>query len=388
MAVREKQKKEDPKNIIDYVIAAKDRFGDSPLNPVDSLVLSQLSYSKMERVLAETGDREPRIRDFFRGEFFSRLFNDDISDERNLELFAFASASPRFRDLPVKYLEARIDEASETQFAAMTFELDENTDYVAFRGTDGSILGWKEDFNMSFMEEIPAQRLAADYLNRHFSNPGSSRRLILGGHSKGGNLAIYAGLKAEPRVRKLILQIYSHDGPGFRPDVLKELEDIREEEKIPVRRLIPDSSVIGMLMSSTDDYEVVDCEGVGIMQHYAYAWHVYGNDFEYCGDLSQAGKYNGRMIRDWLASASYEERENFCDTLYRLLTENGIYTLTDLKNLTAPKIVSIVASLGETDEESRKNFFRILRALASAALTQLGPGKKPAEEDIPTLPDA
>lgn len=409
------------RNIIDYTREANKTFSEEPFNPVDSLVLSQLCYSRLElsekairesfksgesekniedkglfrkilhrrsggesasesgRELEIPGGKPLTIRDFFRSEYFDVVFADDISDERNLEIFSFAAASPRFRDLPVINLEADTDAASETQFAAMSFVLDPDTVYIAFRGTDRDLLGWKEDFNMSFMEEVPAQAMAADYINRNYGsgNPRGSRyKLMIGGHSKGGNMAIYGGLKCNEDIHSRILRIFSHDGPGFRNDVLEELEKIRERDDIVIHRTVPESSIIGMLMGSTDDYDVVSSDGIGIMQHFAYAWHVGDGDFIYQEKLSRAGELHDRTIRDWLMSASYEEREDFTNTLYGLLVNNDINTLTDLKNLTPGKILTVMASLGDVDENSRKNFFRILRSLAAASIRQLAPGDR------------
>ncbi len=377
-------------NITDYVKETTETFQNLPFNPVDSLVLSQLSYAKLERVKDGLRELEPGIRDFFRGEFFRQVFDDDISDDQNLDLFAYAAGSPRFRGLPVKHIEAVMDPDSETQFAAMTFELDGDTDYVAFRGTDGNLFGWKEDFNMSFLKEVPAQTMAVDYLNRHYrsQNPsGGRRRLIIGGHSKGGNLAIYGGLRCDASIHPRIRQIFSHDGPGFQTDVLQTLTDIQARDGIHIMRLVPESSVIGMLLASGSDYETVDCEGMGIMQHYAFSWNVDldAHDFIYTEGLSSAGEYNGRMIREWLSSASLEERQDFTDTLYALLTDNGIHTLTDLKNLTPRRIAALAASLGNVDDEKRKTFFRVLRSLAAASLHQLGPDQD-QDQDQKELP--
>lgn len=415
------------RNIIDYTREANKTFSEEPFNPVDSLVLSQLCYSRLElsekairdsmgqkdekvstynegageekgflrKIFrrksgsepgnesdrdTENQDTEPlTIRDFFRSEYFDVVFADDISDERNLEIFSFAAASPRFRDLQVINLESDTDAESETQFAAMSFVLDPDTVYIAFRGTDRDLLGWKEDFNMSFMEEVPAQALAADYINRNYgsgNSEGSRYKLMIGGHSKGGNMAIYGGLKCNEDIHSRILRIFSHDGPGFRNDVLEELEKIRERDDIVIHRTVPESSIIGMLMGSTDDYDVVSSDGIGIMQHFAYAWHVGDGDFIYQEKLSRAGELHDRTIRDWLMSASYEEREDFTNTLYSLLVNNNINTLTDLKNLTPGKILTVMASLGDVDENSRKNFFRILRSLAAASIRQLAPGDR------------
>lgn len=182
-------------NILDYVKNTTRTFEEMPLNPVDSLVLSQLSYARLEFAEPKPENLLDRLRrgvtvaDFFRNEWFEKIFCDGISDSDNMNLMAYAVASRRYRNLKIRDIVGDFDKSSEKQFGAMIFRLDANTDFVAFRGTDGSMLGWKEDFNLSFMNEVPSQSEAVEYLERNYGSgnrKGRNRRFYVGGHSKGG----------------------------------------------------------------------------------------------------------------------------------------------------------------------------------------------------------
>ena len=297
-------------NIIDYVRQVQDTFAERPLSPVDSLVLSQLSYCKFEYILEnETGLKRKhkwRLKDFCKGEYFDHVFADEISDKENRKLFLTAVSSRRFRNLVVRNIVSQFDDhkEQEKQFAAMIFELDNYNDYVAFRGTDGSLLGWKEDFNLSFMDAVPSHKEAVRYINQYYLHTihGRRRKFYLGGHSKGGNIATYAGLMCSDKVQSRIIEIYSHDGPGFKNSVAEKLDFIQKQKKIRIKKTIPQTSMIGILLESNGETFVVKSNGVLIMQHSAYNWQIKENDFEYLDKLSQQGFFFNRTIREWLQS--------------------------------------------------------------------------------------
>jgi len=361
-------------NIIEYVKNSTEKFSERPLGPVDSLVLSQLSYARLENVLQ--GDKRNlarpgfEVRDFFRNECFDEVFNDGISDEENLKLLAWASGSRRFRGLKVRNIEAETDESAKMQFAAMTFELDDGSSYAAFRGTDGALLAWREDFNLSFMNEVPSQGLAVQYINRHFGGR-NRRRLYLGGHSKGGNLAVYAAAHCSPAIRSRIAGVYSHDGPGFRDEVAGEIDTVLQRDQVPVVKEVPQTSIVGMLLESPEEHRVVKSDAAGIMQHMAFSWQIEGNDFVYQDDLSAGGAYFDRTLRDWLMSVSDEKREIFVNTLFDIFEENGIHTLNDLKDLNLRDVGSIVGSLRHLDDESSRVVMTVLKSLVNAAVRQI-----------------
>lgn len=377
-------------NIIDYVKRTSATFQELPFNAVDSLVLSQLSYVRLEFALPEEkGVRSwfykgHTLGEFFRNEYFDRIFFDGISDSENMELMAYMTASRRFRDLRIRNIVGDFDKSCEKQFGAMIFELDGNTDFVAFRGTDGSMMGWKEDFNLSFMNEVPSQQEAVQYLENHYGNSnrrGRNRRFYVGGHSKGGNLAVYSALRCSPEVQERILGAYSLDGPGFRDEVQVLLDGAEAKSNIPIIKLVPGSSVVGMLMQNNDNYQVVQSDGTGIMQHIAYSWQVEGNDFIYLEEIDGSGKFMNRTVHDWLLTVDDEKRRIFIDTIFDVLEENGVETLQDLKAKSFTELAKMIASLRNLDEEERAVVGGVLKSLAGAAIPKFRRRKDNADSN-------
>src|SRR6056297_1107664 len=178
------------KNILDYLKTNISTFNEKPFNNIDSLVLCQLFYGKVETQIGKSDKKTWKVKDLYRAEYFDKMFIDDISDEENKEVMTLMAANPRFREINIKNLVVEFNEKREMQFAAVTYEIDNNTDYVCFRGTDGTMLGWKEDFNMAFMTETPSQKNAVHYIKKFYENI-DNKKLYIGGHSKGGNLAVY-----------------------------------------------------------------------------------------------------------------------------------------------------------------------------------------------------
>lgn len=364
-------------NILDYVKNTTRTFEEMPLNPVDSLVLSQLSYARLEFAEPKPENLPDRLRrgvtvaDFFRNEWFEKIFCDGISDSDNMNLMAYAVASRRYRNLKIRDIVGDFDKSSEKQFGAMIFRLDANTDFVAFRGTDGSMLGWKEDFNLSFMNEVPSQSEAVEYLERNYgpgNRKGRNRRFYVGGHSKGGNLAVYAALMCSPEVRSRILRAYSLDGPGFRDEVQEELDRIQEKSEVAITKLVPRTSVVGMMMQNSSDYQVVQSDAIGIMQHFSYSWQVQDSDFIYLEEIDTGGKYMNRTVHDWLQSVPDEKRKVFINSLFDVLAEHQVDTLQDLKEMSLTDMAKMIASLRNLEEEDRTVVADVLKSLAGAAL--------------------
>lgn len=375
-------------NITEYIARADRTFSEEPFNPVDSLVLSQLSYAGLEIVIDELGKDRVKpgmtIRDFLRNEYFEKVFADDITDEENLKFFLFAAASRRFRDLTVKNVVSELDEKQQKQFAAFSFEIYDDTDYIAFRGTDGTLFGWKEDFNMAFMPEVPSQARAVKYIEEFYGRTswhGRKKKLIIGGHSKGGNIAVYGAAMCDSEIHPRILEVFSHDGPGFRDDVMERIKTVVEKDSIKVTKEVPQTSIIGMLLETQEDYVVVQSDAVGIMQHAAYSWQVEGSDFVYKDDISQSGEYYDRTLHEWVESSTYEEREVFVNTLYDIFVKNDINSLHDMKALTPKKLIDIYSTLNTMDDKTKNVFSSMLKSLANIAIKSIGRNKPDTEND-------
>ncbi|MBQ6622124.1 MAG: DUF2974 domain-containing protein [Mogibacterium sp.] len=293
------------------------------------------------------------------------MFSDGITDENNRQLFTHACASPRYRDLEVKQIASVLDESRDLQFAAMTFVLDADTEFVAFRGTDGTLAGWEEDFNLAFLNEIPAQTEARRYLEALTED----RQLLLGGHSKGGNLAIFSAMTCRPDIRQRIRAVYSLDAPGFRDEVIARFAAVPKPPVI--RRLVPQSSIIGMLLQAQDEYKVVQSNAISIQQHSAYSWQVSESDFIYLEELSSQGAYFDRTLHSWLLELDDEHRALFVRTIFGILEKNDLHELKDFKRLRPSDIAGILDSIRDVDRDTLRTVQKILGLLIKEAVRKI-----------------
>ena len=347
-------------------------FSQVPPGPVDALIFSALSYISFTGSPEELPDIPISLRDASE-EFFQGCGQEDrCRVKADLKLLAAAAETERFgRTLLLQYRDVLIPE-EDTQFAAISFLLDSNSAFLAFRGTDYSLTGWKEDFNMSFQESVPAQRLAAEYV-RDFTERYPIP-MYLGGHSKGGNLAVYAAVFAPDEIKERIITAYSNDGPGFVEEIVSSPEFKKMESKI--HTIVPQSSVIGMLLEHKEDYTVIESSfSGGFFQHDPFSWHVLGNSFVHLGELDAKGKKHDRVINEWLRRSSPEERRRFTETLFGVLESTGAKTLSDLSVDTLGKIRDAVKAYSGLDKESKEHLVLLIRRLAEVNF-----GVKPSQK--------
>lgn len=359
-------------NIIDYVLGNNRKFSEDKFNHVDALVLSQLIYCGFD--IVANGEHynlkhdKYYIRDFFKAEYFDRLFPVEVTKVYDRELLTAVTASRRFRDIRLRYLKNDFDPDSYKQFSCGIFAIDSNTDFVAFRGTDSSIVGWKEDFNLSFMNEVPSQRDALDVLNAFYKNSfRSASKIIVGGHSKGGNLAVYAASFAAPEVRKRIIRVYSMDGPGFREDVKEKMNQITPA--LDIIKIVPKKSLIGMLMETGSNYLVVESDGFFIMQHMSYNWVIDDNDFVYTDQITRRESVLNNTISDWLLHASDQDRETVINAIFDIIQDNDIEYTSDFSNL---DIRGMISSTQELSEEQELVIKKMFGELVTAGIRQKG----------------
>ena len=291
------------KNIIDYIKEYGNlTLEEYPFNNVDSLILSQISYIKFENSSIDI-ESEVHLLSDFENEI-DTLCIDTRVPELNEELFLQCIHSLRYEAITISHLQTNFDKDNEKQFCAMTFHLPNQTDYIAFRGTDASFVGWKEDFNLCFQENIPSQISALNYVN----NYKTKHKLILGGHSKGANLALYAGIYTQ----NSIFCIYNHDGPGF-------LTPYQTNKK--VFKTIPQSSVIGLLLEETNNYQIIQSDAISILQHDPFTWCVENGDFIYLEQNDQLSKHTQSTLSKWLKSIDVNTRKQVIDTIYSIFSD-------------------------------------------------------------------
>jgi len=359
-------------SIIEYVRTEFATFHEKPFSEVDSLLFSKMAYfhwagvDAVPSVLKQVNP--PRLGDLYRAEYFGSIFETELDNDLDHELFAAICASPRFRDVRLTNHIDSLDEDEDKQFSATTFLLPDRTIYVAFRGTDDTLVGWKEDFNLAFVTPVPSQRAAAEYLDRLAAR--TRGRLRVGGHSKGGNLAVYAAAMCKPAANRRIIEVYSHDGPGFNEQALASLEFKNVFDK--VSKSVPESSIIGMLLEHQEKYHVIRSDGVGIMQHDPYAWWVEDGAFVPVEKLGSDAEYMNTTLSAWVAGMTPDQMEVFTDALFDVFGAGGAKTF---QGMTLADYKAQASALVNMDPEMRKVFLTTLSELAAISFRSLIPEK-------------
>lgn len=330
-------------NILDYIEWRGDiEFDRDMLNVVDALIFSTLAYLDFPN--AEKG--EAALKECY--EFRKKLSGDglysgpDIMKKKVAELIKVAAKSRRFRNLPVVRFVDRHNEETEEQFSAASFILPGNRVFVAFRGTDNTLIGWKEDFNMAFTMGTPSQLSATEYLETIATDyPGA--KLYVGGHSKGGNLAVWAATYVREEVQERIAYIFNNDGPGFMDKVTESDEYKAISDRI--LSLVPESSVIGLLLSGSD-YLTIKSTALSVLQHNPFTWEVKGKGFVYEVNRTVSGNASDRFFDDVIGSMKPDELAEFVDRLYDELSREGEKTLNDLGSHLFRSTATVLQNLG------------------------------------------
>lgn len=355
-------------NIVDYVNNYPYTFAERGFNDVDSLVLCQLSYLKMKHLIPGLEDGQDFIpfSVVLRKENEEQVFADERYREDNLKLAAAVLKSRRFRDMKVNYYIDILDKEMEVQFSAITFLPGGDRDgeplyYIAYRGTDENLVGWKEDFTLAFSEPVVGQLYAARYMRKVSAHlPGD---FYMGGHSKGGNLAVFAAMSSSMVLQERIIQVYSHDGPGFKPQVLERYEYGRIADK--VKKILPGSSMVGMLLERGSDYSVVESSSHGLMQHNPYTWSVdlERGFFVPMEELKNSVRLMDSAVTDWILGLDDEQVGRFADVLFRVLAASETDNLIDFMADWKKSISGILQEIKEVDEASKAEMEEILKGL-------------------------
>ena len=382
--------------LFDYLLWRGDlSFRASPFNEVDNLILAELAFVDFAEILPSDPSASMTLRDaaeiYFSAE---RETQSALLVPEAIPLLRAAAASRRFASVRVCGFERRTDTHCEAQFAAVTFLLPDGEMFIAFRGTDDSLVGWKEDFNMAFLSVIPSQSSAVRYVDRMAAI--YPYRMRIGGHSKGGNLAVYSAAKCATIYRDRIICIYNNDGPGFSRAFLDSDDYTAIKERILT--ILPETSVVGMLLEQEGPYTVIKSRQNGVFQHDAFSWEVEGPSFVRVEDRSGESKVLDRTFKAWIAAFTEEEREEFIDTVYQLISSaTSAETLPELlgdreapirllKNLTPERRDTISKMLRVLIREGRKAY-KEERSSRKAAKTPRAE-ESAAPEETPAKPQA
>ena len=336
-------------------------FETIPPCEVDNLIFSIIAYIDLSGTVTEDFPKKRpaallnATRNFLRSQSGTIIDLGLIIPRETATLLVRASKTARFGLVrPVCYVN-RICDEQQKQFCAVSFLLPGGDTFVAFRGTDDTLVGWKENFNMSFMHPVPAQEEAVRYLEyiaRH-----TEGKLYVGGHSKGGNLAVYSAVKASDAVKDRIVAVYNNDGPGFDRSFIEGEDYLAMRDRIYT--LVPQSSVVGMMLEHEERYTVVKSTSSGLMQHNGLTWVVMGGAFIKLDSVDEQSKLIDSSLKSWLADISIEDRERFVDELFEALSSTNAKTLSELG---ADKR-KLIKAWNSIDNEARTQLIRCINTI-------------------------
>lgn len=345
-------------NVMDYLEWRGDlTFEEAPLCEVDNVIFSMLVHVNLDGIVPGVGQGSITLRNAATEYFFTHDPDELrplglIVPTEILSLFRRMANCRRFSSLELTGYVNEIREEEVTQFCALTVRLPGEQVFVAFSGTDDTLVGWKEDFHLSFMDEIPAQRRAVEYVNALDLTPDTA--LYLGGHSKGGNLAIWSAIRADESVRQRVRRAFCNDGPGFTEETVNSEAYRSLSDRFTV--LLPESSLIGLLLEHEKDCcIVIKSNRKGLYQHDGLSWEVSGPAFVRAEGLSKQGIRTDTVIRERINSMTRCEKQKLAELIFTVLEATGAKTLTDLHNgkfKTAYSMVKAYQDLSEEDQEA------------------------------------
>jgi len=367
-------------DLLDYLDWRGDlSFAADAWNEIDALVMANYCYNDFPGVAAP-GVRRPLREAALVPDAEARPEGQHAAQKH--VLLDRMAGTARFGGMTVCDFVNEVDMSRGIQFSAVTADCPDGSRFISFRGTDNSLVGWKEDLMMSFETPVPAQAAAVGYLERAAARAEGPLRLA--GHSKGGNLAVYAAMNAPEAVQNRIAAVYSFDGPGLDERSMHSEGYARIRARI--RSYVPQASIVGLLLAYHPEYTVVKSTGVGIMQHDTFTWQVRGAHFVELEQLDRGSEIMDQALHEWLRQCAPEQRRVFVNTLFDILQSTDATALSDMRRNVRANATAILEAARRVDPSSARMVWqmlgRFLQIGAGSLLELLG--KKP--DDPPTEP--
>lgn len=356
-------------NLMDYLTMRGDlTFSQSDFNSVDALILSQIAYNNIEELVSSEFNQKITLLELAQRfiaskDFEARCNMGAMINPLTPELLRTAAKSRRFSNVKVCGFINKIDEKAIEQFSALTYQLEKDRFVVALRGTDDTIVGWYEDFNLGYMPEVPAQKDTREYISRAMG--ALKGHFIITGHSKGGNLSVFGGMSVPKKALGRLDAVYNFDGPGFFAPVYErpEFQQIKDR----VFAFFPEFCVVGMMFEHVNQYKIVACSADGILQHDPFSWNVMGPEFEAAQGFDEASEIFYSSFNAWAKKMSPQDRKKFIDTFFDVIYASGAKTNYEIDQ---NKIVcggKMIAKLAELSEAERKAVVRAFKVFVKVA---------------------
>ena len=347
-------------------------FTAMPLNSVDALLLCQLSYLDFSEIVPQELCTALTLKDV--AHRFAKAVKHNAAradlgaliNERTPELLQRTAQTVRFANVQLSGFVNKIDIHQEEQFSALTALLPDGMAFIAFRGTDDTIVGWKEDFNLGFMPEVPAQKDALAYLEASAAAVPLCSQICIGGHSKGGNLAQYAAACAAEQTQARLNSVFSFDAPGLTQQAMSSAAFSRISCKIAA--FYPQLSIVGMLFEHPEQFTVVKSTGIALRQHDPFTWQIKGAGFETVEDLEHISLFVNRTVNTWIASLPAPKRKTLVETLFDVLNSSGASTNSELQKNWFKSATRSIKAVVDMDSSVRTEVLEMLQQLFKIAM--------------------
>ncbi len=351
------------KDIYDYLkYYGNSSFKELAFNEVDSLIITLLTYAKLKDIVPSTKKGFKNLKsicEIYLNKYSEKDFKkEDYLFPSTYKLIKAIKDCQRFNEAKIYYYLEEINK--ETQFGALTFRLP-NLCYVAFEGTDSNIVGWEEDFELIYKYPTISQTKAKNYLNETISL--IDRCIYVGGHSKGGNLAMYAYMHANQSIKKRIKNIYNYDGPGFLEEIIKS--NLYQEMLPKLKMYVPEQSIFGMMLGH-QNFEVVKSHNLGLLQHYGDSWCCFGGKFLE-GKISKKSQNLAINLKKYLDEMSLEEKVKFVETLTLICEHLGITNVMQFREIKPISIVNFFKEIKSIPNNMKKRFIEVIKLVISGS---------------------
>lgn len=352
-------------NINDYLIWRGDLKIDNehPFNEIDSMILARFSYLIFDRIQLKNNMKIEEISNQM-----SPIPNEDFNYNGDKQLISNLGKSERFKDMIVTNFVQNADTESEKQFSAITIHISYSEMYISYEGTDKTINGWKEDFNLSFMKNVPAQLEGLEYL-KSVASEYSYKNIRIGGHSKGGNVAIYSAVSAPEDIQNRIISVDNYDGPGFDENLVSEYKNRNIVNKITT--YIPQDSIIGRILYHAEKQLVVYSVEKGIYQHDIYSWQIIRNRPVVLDSTSNVSDKINKTVQEWLKNTTADQRKIFVDEIFDVLYMNSVTTTVDFKNTILRKVPQLIKAYREVSDEDRKTISEMVKLFVKTYISTI-----------------
>ena len=332
---------------------------DVPFNEVDALILSELVYIHFENIVPALGEDGCITLREANAKYEKSTAREMLFYKAKEELFDALAFSPRFADMTLCNYVSTLDVQQQEQFAAMHVNVSPNHTFVAFRGTDSTVVGWREDLNMSFMMPVPAQQSAVEYVEKTVK--GLFKKYSFGGHSKGGNLAVYSAVFCNPKIQKKLVQVYNFDGPGFNRKMINDEAYRRIEDRIST--FVPEQSIVGLLMEHEEDYKVVESTEFSILQHEGFSWVIDRDEFVLVDSVDKFSKSLSLTLKAWLAQMNQEERKAVVDAFFDVFVNAGINDFMEIVDMDVKKAGILLKEVAKVPHQQRDKVMKLIKLL-------------------------